>query len=142
LALRFVPKPYGTGYADRKGIPRLAGKREAELLQVYLCAGERRAEIRVPAQGQTLNPISRFAGGKSQGSLIDVEKVCLAQCAFVQLHDDQISHGGNLTDGLSRRFLRMCQVLGKDEDGKYEGEKIVTTVAVHGTSRSAALKDG
>jgi hypothetical protein len=65
-------------------------------------AGERRAEVSVPAQRKIFDAIASTSGRETEGTVSEVEEVLLAERAFIQLHENQVTVDRDLADGLAR----------------------------------------
>ena len=107
----FRRKPNRSGNADGERIPGFAGKRKREIVQRDLMTTQRLAEVGVPAQWKVFDAISPASERKAKRALAEIEEVLLAECALVQLQQDQVFGDRDFADGLSRYipFLSKCR---------------------------------
>ena len=107
--------------ADCERIPVLAGKRKRKVVQRDARFRDFLAEVRVPLERQVLDAVSFARGSEAKAMLTKIEKVLAPESAFVELHEDQVSHDRDLANGLARLLpLLSAYAGGKQQTYKKE----------------------
>src|SRR5215467_4208848 len=90
-----------SGNTDRKRIPTLPGKRKRKIVHRHVRTGDSLTKFRVPLKRQVFDAVSVSRGREANAVPAEVKQVFAAECALIELHQDQVADHGDVANGLA-----------------------------------------